>query len=423
MPYVSGRHLLRVPVDQTTGKAPVSLSGTTTASATDGVLYGVFGNYPGTSYQGYYQQTNGATGANASASIGGTARLDSREVTISCPAIENSNASGPTPDVRSPSGAITVDSAVSWTAQDGFNNTGWEVNHFYYANISSFVNPLYSWSKSGDGTIVSQPVGQQSSYTGIWYFGQSYGNFLNKSTTLTLAVQDGPPSGDGAAATNTYTIRWHYPYENWQQSGPAFQNPPAAYHSTNGPQGAGGQVSIPVSAAKTDWSVAGKVGSGLLAAGAALASGTDPIILCFAAATGSALGSINPPPPPTTYYISGPQSQFQADVATEMSIISGNTSGVFLPGVDRMPQKFANMVSASGNYSGYFNGNSPGSPQGSLTFDATAYRLQWQQNYVGDAYGVKGYTGSASSYVKWEGSWQYVFNWIWTPAGNPGPGK
>jgi len=84
-----------------------------------------------------------------------------------------------------------------------------------------------------------------------------------------------------------------------------------------------------------------------------------------------------------------------------------------------MDQSLARAVSASGNYSGYFSGNVPGGPQGTLKFNAAAYRKQWQQNYSGDAYGVKGYIGSASSYVKWEGNWDYVFNWTWTPAGNP----
>ena len=46
MPLVTGRHLLRVPVDPNTGKAQVSLGGTATATAD--VPYGVMGNYPGT---------------------------------------------------------------------------------------------------------------------------------------------------------------------------------------------------------------------------------------------------------------------------------------------------------------------------------------------------------------------------------------
>ena len=414
---VQGRHLLRLPVQGRVAK--VSLSGTVVASASNGVPYFVSTGYGPL----YYPASDGSGGY-----ISGNVAFDNREVYITCPDIENANAKGPVPDVRDPStGAITVDSAVTWGVS--VNNVfGWGASHQYYAITSNFVNPFYQWSIAGDGTMSSfspQSLGEQyfdSHYYFAEDFGQIFGNSLNKSSTVTVTVQDstlpsnaGIPAGDGGVAANTFTIRWHYPYENWQTSGAAFQNAPAAYHSTNGPQGANGQVAIPVSAAKTDWSVAGKIGSGIIATGAALAAGTDPIVLGFAAATGAALGSINPPPAPTTYYISAPYSQFQQDVNTELSIASGNTSGVFLPGVARMTPTFARLVSSSGNPNSYYGG----SAHGTLNFDATAYRIQWQQNYVGDAYGVKGYTGPASAYVQWEGQWTYVYNWTWVPAGQP----
>ena len=82
VPLVTGRHLLRVGVDPNTKKAQVSLGGTTTATATASVPYGMMGSYPGTTSGGYYQVTNGAAGANASAFIGAAVAFDSREVAI-----------------------------------------------------------------------------------------------------------------------------------------------------------------------------------------------------------------------------------------------------------------------------------------------------------------------------------------------------
>ena len=432
-PTLDGYHLVRV--TPSGGRVTVSIKGEVQTTTSNSLPYAAW--VPG--YEDFYycgDPYNGPTGSRAFASVMATASPDSRnrEVLIACPAIEDSNASGPTPDVRDPTGAITVDSAVVWGqtlegADPGTvtSTSGWLSSQLYIANTPGFVHPLFSWDVAGDGELHSRG-GYWQTYDGYWSFGPSYGNFLSKSTTLTVTVQDSPQpdqdtgaSGDGATAANTYTIRWHYPYENWQRNGAAFNNPPTPYPARDGPQGAGGQVHIPISAAKSDWSVAGKIASGIIATGAAAFPETDPIILGFAAATGASLGSINPPPPPTEYTKDGTLSQFQSDVSTENSIASGNTSGVLLPDKPRMDPNFASAVFASGSYNGYFSGNIPGGPQGSLSFNATAYRLQWQQNYSGDAYGVKGYVGSAPSFVKWEGKWDYVFNWTWAPTGGPGP--
>lgn len=337
---------------------------------------------------------------------------------------------------RSPNGDMIVDSAVDWAyPQAGIMAPQWHA----YANLTgysaNFHNPdIWSWSDSGESSIIVRS-GQKNIYDLILEFGHGYGNVLGASTSVTATVEDdsvvGPGNpdaspGDGATATSTYTIHWHYPYENWQKNGAAFENAPKPWPSTGG-QGAGGQVQIPVEPAKIDFSVAGKIGGGIVAVGltaiAVFELPADPIILCFLSATGYSLSVINSPPPPTSFTKDGTLAHFQDDVTTEVAIASNNTNGIFLPGEARMTPGFARMVADSGDPHEYFIGGGTGStlvPQGTLSFDVTAYRRQWQQNYVGDAYDVHGYTGQADSWIKWPGNWEYVYKWTWTGSGTPG---
>ena len=119
--------------------------------------------------------------------------------------------------------------------------------------------------------------------------------------------------------------------------------------------------------------------------------------------------SVEPDPADQSYKIPGPESQFKADVATQVAINNGNTSGVFRPDLPRMDSGLANAISQSGDYDGYFSGK-----YGTISFGVQIFQLQWSQNYLGDGYDIHGYTGDATGTVSWPGAIptaDYVFNW------------
>ena len=238
---------------------------------------------------------------------------------------------------------------------------------------------------------------------------------LNQQSTVQLKVTD----SDGATGANTFTVRWHYPYENWKPYGAQFQDSPIAFPST-GPAAINGQVSIPMTSSDVgiSWNVVGKVGGGFLGtAGTVIGVAqpeTDPIILGFFSATSYTLSVLDPPPTPSPYTKTGTPTQFQQDVATQVAINHGNTVGIFLPARPRMEPGLAAIINAAGNYGSYTSDTG-----GALTFDCTAYREQIQQNYTGDTYGQHGYLGPAAGSVVFPGPWAYVWDWFWMPTALP----
>lgn len=157
--------------------------------------------------------TNGSTGSNARASIGATAILDSRDLIITCPEIENSVQAGPLDpttnsypaDVRAGDGSIVTDSAVSVVD----TAIGWTSNPYLQTQSSGFHSPVFSWGVSGQGSLSSTG---NSPYTrlSVRFPMSTTDTALNKQSTVPVNITD----SDGATAANTFGIRWHYPKEN-----------------------------------------------------------------------------------------------------------------------------------------------------------------------------------------------------------------
>lgn len=419
-----GPHLVRASVSG--GIATVYLNGTVHMDANNTVPFGVL-SYPMPSDPSYVwgEATNGSTQTASNSVVAGSVGPDSREASITCPTIEDSYYKGPYESqhgtdkydhLRDPiTGAIVTDSAVSPSVDESNGSaTTWAANPMMMGQASGFHQPVFRWSVSGAGAVNgwSTPNNPLSVQFPI----SSTSTSLNQQSTVRLDVTD----SDGATGANTFAVHWHYPYENWQPYGAQFQNSPVAYPSSNGPQGANGQVSIPIASDKSgiNWNVAGKIAGGFLTVGGAVIGvaqpETDPIIIGFLAGSGYTLSVLDPPPTPQPFIKEATAQQFQDDVATEVSIYSGNTIGIFLPARPRMDPTLAREASASGNYGSYLSDTG-----GTLSFDVTAYREQLQQDYTGDGFDQHGYVGPAAGSINWEGPWQYVWDWFWTPIGPP----
>lgn len=229
-------------------------------------------------------------------------------------------------------------------------------------------------------------------------------------------------ASDSANATTNYYVNWHDAVENWHTNGSSFPMTPTVYGDSKVSQPAGGQdtVEIDVPPGKVSWSAAERTGGGVITTAAAViavvAPETSPVVIGLLTAAGYTL-SVQPDPADQSYKISGPESQFRADVATQVAINNGNTSGVFRPDLPRMRPDLADTINRSGDYDNYFNGKF-----GNMSFGVQIFQLQWSQNYLGDAYGASGYTGVAPGVVSWPGSIppsDYVFNW--TKVQSPSP--
>ena len=132
------------------------------------------------------------------------------------------------PNVRNDDDSMTVDTAVTWVDP----NLGGTVKPFWTAtcNISAtqnaFQNPSYFWSNSGQN-VAAYPTGstnpeslsaiKDASAKLLFQFDAPQDpNNLNQSVNINLSVQDAVGKINGYLF-NTYTIRLHLPYENWQK--------------------------------------------------------------------------------------------------------------------------------------------------------------------------------------------------------------
>ena len=410
---VVGYHLVRAAVDPKTSIAEAYVNGMAHTQVVNSVC---FSSATGLS--------NGATISVSRPSITASVKPDDREVTITSPDIETSYQFGPfntttntyPPNVRASNGSIVVDSAVSPPLTQPGGGTTWTASPGLIGQAGSFQNPVFAWSLTGEGSL-SASGNTSHTQLSVSFPLSPTDTVLNKQSVVRLDVAD----SDRATAANTFTVQWHYPYENWRTYGAQFQNSPIAFPST-GPAAVNGQVSIPMTSPSNGitLNVAGKILGGFLTTAGSVIGvtqpETDPLFMGFLASSGYTLSVLDPPSTPAPYTETGTPAQFQTDVATQVAINQDNTSGIFLPARPRMQPGLAAMINAAGNYGSYTSDTG-----GSLTFDCTAYREQMQQNYTGDSYGQHGYLGPAAGSVTFPGPWQYVWNWSWTPTTSPSP--
>ncbi len=380
------------------------------------------GGYPGGGGYGYWDWTGGEDSVSFTVAV--DPDVNPRLVTITSSidptyhkgsAITDNGSPQPMPDVPDARGTINANT-LKPTSHSLFASDGVSPDITYYAHPAGSwaADSSYLWHiVEGDG--LTNPPSGTFTMPGDPPYSEGTGYYLD-------SIAGGPEhvyihltdAADGANATANYYVNWHDPVEKWHPNGSSFPMPPTCYGDSKVSQPAGGQdtVEIDVPPGKVSATAGDKTLGGVITTAAAVvavvAPETDPVIIGLMTAAGYTL-SVEPDPADQSYKIPGPKSQFEADVATQVAINNGNTSGVFRPDLPRMDRDLANAISQSGDYDGYFSGK-----YGTMSFGVQIFQLQWSQNYLGDAYGASGYTGDASGVVSWPGSIppaDYVFNW------------
>jgi hypothetical protein len=200
--------------------------GSVTVDTSNGLPYAAWldskapAGYVGTYYYNgslYNTYTSASAGANASAN----ANLDSRDVYITCPAIETSyykgnvdaqHTGGQWPHIRNADGSIITDSAVIWSdigqcwspVSAALGSTTGDVA--FIGHALNFNNPTFSWTLSGDGILINdQSLPAQE---GVQLTSPTTDGYP-KGSTLSLTVTD----SDNVSAANTFGVTWHIPYE------------------------------------------------------------------------------------------------------------------------------------------------------------------------------------------------------------------
>ena len=363
-----------------------------------------------------------------------TFQADDRTISVECSNIEPSTYKPGSPlppgtplptHTRGSDGSMQADSVVTWSSTLG----EWLGESDLTASATNFASPSIGWQVSapsdylyGDSGLQENPGPNPIDLVGD--FGTDNTANANSEFPQTVTYTATVTDSDGTTGAGTYTIKWHLPEDDWQQTNlvPATPQVFAAY---DGPTSSGGQVHINVQQPQVDWSVPEQTAGGVLTgASIYVASLADvpvaaPVILGL---QGYQLALSTAPPTPATYEETGTVGKFQQSVAEEIAIHSGNTSGIVIPGTDRMLPSLASTVSNSGDYADYFAGNNPApAPHGSLTFTADEVQVYSQQNYQGDGYGTHGYTGPVTGHVVFPNNIVPVYFWTWTPAPQPGP--
>ena len=112
---------------------------------------------------------------------------------------------------RNSDGSIITDSAVSPPLNQPGGGTTWTASPILMAQAAGFQNPSFTWSLTGDGSLPTAGNSSQTELSVSFPDDNAAAMNLNKQSTVRVDVQD----SDFATATNTFTVRWHYPYENW----------------------------------------------------------------------------------------------------------------------------------------------------------------------------------------------------------------
>jgi len=165
-----------------------------------------------------------------------TVQIDNRSVAISCPSMDSPFANNlannyykGSQDIlhgtdryqhpRLPRGN-SVDS-VAYTLNDPLTGQQFVAASTYYSGATGFISPTFVWSISGDGTpdantlaymnpSLTNPNGVVNLPANV-KFGSTWNAATKRSNRLTVTVKD----SDQATATDTYSVAWHTPEENF----------------------------------------------------------------------------------------------------------------------------------------------------------------------------------------------------------------
>jgi len=369
------------------------------------------GGYPG-SGGGYWTWTGGGL---ITTSFSVSIDDHSRSVTISSD-IEDSYYKSADPDsgypiqlkhVRNSDGSMKVDASV-------VPNTGILGGGGYHADVTYTANPVnfldagdigaYYWKHPGGSAGENETPADKSITVHYDFNAPTSSTPLGVSNTTSVRC----PDEDGATASNTYTVNWHYPYENWTKSGHNYELAPLKYTSDGPSVAANGTYHVTIPPNTIDYSIPSKIVGGIGTVGAAVfAPELDPLSVFFLISVGYTAG-LTEAPSGNDLPCLGDASRLSKDVDLEREIEQTSTCNAYMPSTPRMQDSLADAIYQSKDYNGYVSGayGPPG-----LFFSVTVYQHKWHQDYIGDAYDGHGYAGQAPGYINWTGGYEYVYLW------------
>jgi len=178
-------------------------------------------------------------------SAGYEVAIDNRGVIITNPSMESGgnyrkgSEGTPVLNERNSDGSITVDSTIPWhdqivlNPQGGGNSVipaGWQLNADFIAVPAGFPTGVVdggllievNWSNSGEGTVSNGLYNKWDTQLTIPTVPQEFASSQpypkDKTSSVRVKVSDKRP-GLEADAENSYTIRWHVPFEGWHTIG------------------------------------------------------------------------------------------------------------------------------------------------------------------------------------------------------------
>lgn len=355
----------------------------------------------------------------------------------SCSPSATQTPSAAAPNTRNMDSSITTDSVLTYKqiANDGTayyrwlgDNSTWDSFQGVSIGLGPFTShestfSSYDWTTSyvqfetSSGGATFSP-GPGYAYTGSTALQNAKGSVGSETITLKASLKD------GASGTTTYTIRWHYPSENWRTfsadpsifaiapNTAAYYNPPNGGSSTTKmTPGEDAQFVIPSSKDETPGLDGGTISvylGGASAAWPGLAEaaglGTGPIGWGFAAvlAAAGAQAATLTPPAPTQQVHNGNYAEYLGELDLESRYPSGfptNWHHFVSSGRNKitLAKALAEAQYVTQNYPGdqgrddiYYTPTSAGS---SMTFTGATAVTSRLDHYIGDGFGKQGFTG------------------------------
>jgi hypothetical protein len=371
--------------------------------------------------------TPGSGGAGGiGAAVGFDAPISPHSVIIRCELMEEggnwrkgSNGQ-PVQNIRSSSGHMTVDSVVrSHFYTDGnleARNTLLALPTGFPSQFPFDANVSVTWEGGSNNDQVNDIIGSNK-----WSIGLLTQRPQSNLSPSNVKVEIKDFQYDlNVKESNTFTIKWHKPVENWQSLGVSRSAPELYGFST--PVEASGYASVRVEARAVSWFTAGDAGT--LIAGAAGPASVGVLVLAPGAlglsVTADALLNLagwlvgrGEPEPPRDVPIQATSSAFNISVG-EQSLIRYHTQGaVEFPGIPRFPgisENFWNALFA--NPGAYF-----AQPGNVASGSCAAGRRRSDKNFKGDSYAVNGYKGEIQGRVNVPDDFFYIWQWTFPNSG------
>lgn len=423
------------------GMVTISLPANVYGYSSNGINVGFWTVDPELGPWWLYQESNGDTVAYSAASANGAATPDNREVGISSyidtswykGAYDIPHGTDRYQHIHQPSGN-SVDSSIG-IINDLQTGAHIVASGGYQANASSFANPTYNWSVSGDGAAQAIPpatFGPSLNYpNGLTTipisidFGSTWDPTTTKSSQISVSVKD----SDGTIGNDTYSVTWHGPLSNSKTVGQR-NNVPQLYGSLqtilkNASQSSTitlpntGEIGSPDSQTAGLVVTVGGVAAGglLLIPEVSLPVEISTLVFQAVAAGAGYQLALTGPGSNQTVDVNGlaDYAEYKADVdhQVEENGDSNNTEYIrFLPTYKASDAQAALESNAENwNLDPYFNG-STAQWQGGIYYN--------EKDTQGDTYDVHGYEGPSSvTTVKTPNSAFRYFQWTCSYSSNP----